>query len=127
MKRLIVLGTALLLGMGTAGLPVRAEDKKDAVDELVKTLTDKDDNIRLAAGDALALFGGKAVPPLVETLKDESVELRLHAARSLAQIGHEAKAAIPALATLLNQKDNAALVNAAATALGKVGKSSIPV
>src|SRR5262249_40067556 len=103
-----------------------ADKAGDVIPVLIKALKDKEPDVRQAAGDALAQFGEKSVAPLTEALRDDAVEIRQHAARSLAPIGHEAKAASPALAKLLNDKDNAALVNEAATALAKIGKSSIP-
>jgi vesicle coat complex subunit len=96
---------------------------KEAVPQLTAALTDRDDEVRAKAAEALWSLGPEskeAVPALVPLLKDRSASVRLNAAGALGEIGPDARDALPALKDAL--KDSDAYVRAqAATSLGKFG------
>ncbi len=96
---------------------------KDAVPALGKALHDLDEDVRTAAGRALAQIGPAAVPVLIEELKNPLFQYSKQAARSLALIGPEAADAVPALTRSL--KVNDAEVRAmAAHALAEIGPAA---
>ena len=86
-----------------------------SIPSLVKTLKDKDPNMRYWAAESLGHFGAEArsaVPDLVEALKDEDKMVRMGVAYALAEIGRAAAEAVPALKDAL--KDQAKEVRDAA-------------
>jgi HEAT repeat protein len=92
---------ALLLG-GLALLAAGCRSRKVdySVPSLVKTLHDKDPNVRYWAAQSLGHLGAEAkpaVPALIEALGDEDAMVRMGAAYALAEIGPDASESVPAL------------------------------
>jgi hypothetical protein len=114
---------SLLLACLTA-LPTGCGGRKveHSVPSLVKTLKDKDPNMRYWAAESLGRYGpeaGTAVPDLVEALKDEDKMVRMGAAYALGEIGPAAADAGLALKQAL--KDPAKEVrDAAARSLKRI-------
>ena len=82
-------------------------DAKDAVPELIATLNDEDEWVRIKTIDALGSIGiadDDVVRVLIELLTDESNSIRKRAVRSLTKFGPKAKAAVPALKDILEQR-----------------------
>src|SRR5436189_152590 len=71
-----------------------AGDPEKTIAVLIAAFKDENEDVRNAAGDALAKFGKDAVPPLLEVLKSDNANARLRAATSLGEIGSDAKDAI---------------------------------
>src|SRR5216683_3262674 len=96
------------------------------VDELVKRLKDADNDVRRAAAKSLGEAGADAktaVGALSQALKDNDLFVRRFAAQALGMIGPDAKDSVPSLAVLLKDgKEKKEVQEAAATALGKIGK-----
>jgi HEAT repeat protein len=122
MKRL--LGFVAALALFTAPVAKAAD-----IDELVKQLKSSDNDARRAAAKALAEAGAEAksaVDALTKALKDNDLFVRRFAAQALGQVGPDAKAAAPALAAVLkDNKEKKEVQEAAATALGKIGKPGV--
>jgi HEAT repeat protein len=110
-----VLGLALSMSLAAA----------DDVPELVKQLKDGDAEARRNAAKALGESGSAArevVPALIAALRDGDRYVRRFAARSLGEMGPAAKPAVPALNAILRDgRDNKEVLDAVATALGKIG------
>lgn len=89
----------------TFGLEEDADETKNTVDALRSVLGDKDQNVRIAAIDALASLGRKAGPAgddLVEVLRDKDPRIRIAAARTLLRISRETRSLVlPVLLELL--------------------------
>ena len=85
---------------------------------LVKALNDADDDVREAVVDTLTKIGEPAVPGLIGAVQVAPMRARNHVVLILGAIGPDAKAAIPALRSLLlgKQLDTADL---AANALAR--------
>jgi HEAT repeat protein len=105
---------------------------KVAVPALIKSLRDKDEQVRDWSCWALKTMGAEAkeaVPALVDAMKtDTASNVRWSAANALGQIGPDAKAAIPALMNALRDDDpwlrwNAAI---ALSGMGPDAKVAIP-
>ena len=67
---------------------------------LIKTLEEKDSQLRILALIALAQIGedsGPAVSHMARALEDENGDVRIYAARCLGRLGGVAKPALPAL------------------------------
>jgi HEAT repeat protein len=96
---------------------------KPIIPTLKRLLQDKNWSVRLPSALALAKLGPDeqktALAVLVEWLRDKDAVVRQQAAFALGEIGPEAKAAIPSLATGL-QDGNAEVRKAAAKALEKI-------
>jgi len=91
----------------------------EAIDALIESLKDKDEEVRINAALALGeAKNRKAVEPLIETLKDESRKVRESAALALGVIGDER--AIKPLLEILKKDDE--IRWAAAKALGWIGE-----
>ena len=101
------------LVLSLAGCSGRKVDH--SIPSLVKTLKEKDPNMRYWAAESLGHFGAEArsaVPDLIEALKDEDKMVRMGVAYALAEIGPAAADAVPALKGAL--KDQAKEVRDAA-------------
>jgi HEAT repeat protein len=85
--------------------------------------------VRRSAAKALAESGTEAkqaVSALTQALKDKDLFVRRFAAQALGKVGPDAKAAVPELAALLkNNKEKKEVQEAAAKALGKIGKPGV--
>jgi HEAT repeat protein len=96
----------------------------DAVATLTRALKDAAYPVRVAAGDALARLGAKAVPALLELVDaGPRVETRQQAIHALGMLAAEAKTIVPRLARLLGDR-NPAVRGAAAEALGSLGPAA---
>jgi HEAT repeat protein len=98
------------------------------VDDLVKKLSSKDNEVRRAAAKELGELGKDAKPavkPLIKALGDSDRFVRRFAAEALGSIGPDAKEAIPALSKLLNDS-NQPVRQAAIKSIGKMGDAAIP-
>src|SRR5438876_12039390 len=89
MKSLLWLGMLAALSFAAAGC---GDSRKidHSVPALVKSLKDKDPNMRYWAAQSLGSFGPEAedaVPDLVEALSDEQKLVRMGAAYALGEIG----------------------------------------
>eukprot|EP00929_Paragymnodinium_shiwhaense_P086428 TRINITY_DN46943_c0_g1_i2.p1 TRINITY_DN46943_c0_g1~~TRINITY_DN46943_c0_g1_i2.p1 ORF type:complete len:1681 (-),score=360.26 TRINITY_DN46943_c0_g1_i2:146-5188(-) len=82
----------------------------EALGALIRELSEEpteNDEVRLAAAQAIGLFGsyaGPAVPALIERLRDNNKRLREAAIVSLAALGKAASAAVPDIAKRLKDK-----------------------
>jgi hypothetical protein len=100
-------------------------DISEAVPELVLTVEDLDEQVRLTSAMTLGLVGkgayGAVIPALIRRLEDpeEVAKVRLEAARSLGQIGPPAKEAVAALMKLVEDADKE-LAAAAQAAIKKI-------
>jgi HEAT repeat protein len=112
---LAVLGLALSVSLAAA----------DEVPELIKQLKEGDAEARRNAAKSLGESGSAArevVPALIAALRDSDRYVRRFATRSLGELGPAAKPAVPALNAILREgKDGKEVLDAAATALGKIG------
>src|SRR5262249_45344524 len=121
MKRLLSFAAALVFGVALA---VAAD-----VDELIRQLKSSDNDARRAAAKSLAQAGteGKRAPDaLAKGLKDNDRFVRRFAAQALGKIGPDAKDAVPNLAAVLKDgKEKKEVQEAAATALGGIGKPGV--
>src|SRR5262245_21421349 len=77
----------------------------ELVKSLIETLRDNDPEVRINAGNALAMVGSPAVDALVAVLGEPSREARTAAAYSLGQMGAEAAPAAAALVRALKDVD----------------------
>jgi HEAT repeat protein len=100
-------------------------DAEDAVPDLVRLLTVKNDTVRSRAGKALADIGAAAVPSLTAALKQPEPAMRVAAADVLGNIGPAAKEAIHDLALLLGDQEME-ISRHAASALGRIGPAAVP-
>lgn len=101
-------------------------DAKSAVPALVEALSDQDHHIRYVAEQSLLQIGKPAVADLVTALKSEPTKST--ATRVLTEIGPDAAAAVPALTSLLQEK-NPELRREVILALASIGpdaKSAAP-
>ena len=90
-----------------------------AVEPLINTLKDKDEEVRYKAAKALGKTGDKrAVEPLIKALEDEYYSVRQNAAGALDKIGDK-RAVIPLIKTLEDENEHVRYI--AAEALGKIG------
>jgi HEAT repeat protein len=91
--------------------------------QLNKSLTNQDENIRIAAVAALGEIGSSSVlalPALSKLLKDNSEDVRIIVVDTLEKIG---KPAVPVLIQALQNNDNWMVRYSAADALGRIGAS----
>jgi len=88
-----------------------------AVDPLITALTDRDEEVRIAASKTLGEIGEPAVQPLIISLQDDEGYVRWAATRALREIGDSA---VQPLITALRDSDRD-VRQAAAWALGKTG------
>lgn len=112
------------LGLLVAGA-VRAN-----VDELIKQMKDPDADMRRAAVRQLSEVGPqeapKAVPVLIAALKDKDIFVRRFSAQGLAKLGVKDTAVIAGLTAMLKDpKEEKEALEAAVTALGKMGSEAV--
>jgi HEAT repeat protein len=95
------------------------------IPELVKQLKDPDSATRRNAAKSLGEAGPdakEAIPALAAALKDNDLFVRRFAAQSLGEIGPSARSASPDLLKVIKDpKEKTEVLEAAATALGKLG------
>jgi HEAT repeat protein len=106
---------------------VKAQEKSDNIDGLIRQLQSQDEIVRRSAARALGKIGPEAVPRLIVMLKHQEAFVRRSAADALGQIGPEAKEAVPALIVAL--KDQEAEVHRYAAALRQIepeAKEAVP-
>jgi HEAT repeat protein len=100
------------------------------LNQLVADLKSKDSDVRRAAAKGLAEMGPDAKsagPALIAALKnDKDLFVRRFAAQALGEVEADPKTAVPALTALLKEDDKKELVEAAVTALGKMGEAGVP-
>jgi HEAT repeat protein len=118
-----------LSGLMAVFLCVASAARAADVDELIKQLKDKDTDTRRAAAKALGDSGTNAKPAvnaLAAALKDSDLFVRRFSAQALGEIGPDAKDAAPGLGAILKDgKEKKEVQEAAATALGKIGKAGV--
>jgi HEAT repeat protein len=103
-------------------LAVHAAERVGADEYLLGRLTDRDQEVRASAGNALLRRGPKAVPALTEALsRPEPLERRL-AAGTLARIGPLARDALPALMRLAVEEEDENVLEMAGMALGQIAR-----
>jgi HEAT repeat protein len=120
--------SALLVGLKSTGLSGKSyrfellvKIGTPALEPLITTLKDKDENVREYAAQALGELGdARAVEPLIITLKDKDKNVREYAAKALGKIG-DSRAVEPLIAAM-KDKDYSVRGNAT-EALGKIGDS----
>ena len=94
---------------------------------LIKSLRDKNENVRSASALVLARLGsGQCVPDLVEKLNDEDNRVRSNSAYALGCIGNKSADAIFPLLKLLNDKEPIVRLSAS-QALEKIGIYAMPI
>src|SRR5215510_2655829 len=85
----ILFAAVLLLGF-----QVKAQEKADQINYLIKQLRSQDASVRSSAASALWKIGPEAkeaVPALITALKDQDANVRISAASALGRIGPGAK------------------------------------
>lgn len=100
-----------------------------AVDYLIKSLQDEDENVRWCAAIALekiSPLGKQAIPFLIEALQDKNSNVRWCSALALGNYKQESGSAISSLQKLLNDADKDVRW-AAYIALSKIDKKSLNV
>ena len=120
MRTLILVCLAVLV----AGCGPKKQDY--SAPGLIKSLKDKDPDVRSTAATALGKYAPaakEAVPPLTDALKDEDKHVRKAACYSLARFGRDARDALPALKQTLQDKDQK-VRDAAAYALKEIQNPS---
>jgi HEAT repeat protein len=121
LRGLLLLGVACCIA-GTAA----AAD----VTKLVADLKSPDSDVRRTAAKGLGEMGPEAksaAAALISALKnDKDLFVRRFAAQALGEVEADPKSAVPALAAVLKEDDKKELVEAAITALGKMGESAVP-
>jgi CubicO group peptidase (beta-lactamase class C family) len=98
-----------------------------AVDYVIKSLSDSNDNIRICSAIALSRIaptGLKAIPPLTDALKDTIAEVRWYSAIALGRFGKDAEVSVQPLLSLLRDDDRDVRW-AAYIALSKIKKTAI--
>jgi HEAT repeat protein len=116
-----LLGLVVLL---IATSPLRAA----GVEDLIKSLSSSDNEIRRKAAEELRDLGKEAKPAvkaLTKALKDPDRFVKRFSAQALGNIGDDAKDSIPELAKLL-EDGNQSVREAAVKAIGKMGSAGIP-
>jgi CubicO group peptidase (beta-lactamase class C family) len=100
-----------------------------AVDYLVRSLADTNDDVRICSAialDKIAPEGTKAIPSLINALKDESSDVRWCSAIALGKFRGNANSVVNGLQKLLNDKEYNVRW-AAYTSLNAIDKKSINV
>jgi HEAT repeat protein len=98
------------------------------VDELIKKLGNRDNEVRRSAANDLRELGKDAKPAikaLTKALRDRDLFVRRWSAEALGKIGPDAKDAIPELSKLLNDRDKA-VRQSAVKAIGQMGEAGVP-
>src|ERR1035437_9704046 len=98
-----------------------------AVDYLIKSLADQNENVRWCSAIALSKIAPgdvKAIPFLTEALKDKSSDVRWYSAIALGKFHNAAETSVNALFNLLND-DNRDVRWAAYISLSKINKEAI--
>ena len=99
---------ASLFALGWLALPISAAPLPTdggLIARLIAALKDPDADVRANLAQALAKIGPTAVEPLIGALSDALSERRAGAALALGLIGTSAKAALPKLLELLDDKE----------------------
>jgi HEAT repeat protein len=116
-------------GIVTALLVLVLSANAADISNLITQMKAKDPDVRRQAAKELAEAGADAKPAvtvLSNALKDSDLFVRRFSAQALGNIGPDAAPAIPALRTaLLNSRENKEVQEAAAAALGKMGKGGV--
>jgi HEAT repeat protein len=105
---------------------VKAQEKTDKIDGLIRQLQSHDEIVRSSAARALADMRSEAkeaVPALIDALRDQDAGVRGYAALVLGEIGQEAKEAVPALIDALKDQE-VEVRRYAANALGQIGQEA---
>jgi HEAT repeat protein len=104
-------------------------DAKEAIPDLIETLKDRNEDVRLTTVDALTAIGKDAIGPLIEATKSDNVDIRWGAAEAIRRIGPEAKDALPQLTKLLEDKDEVIRLRAAysMSVFGLGGRAAVPI
>ncbi len=102
-------------------LGVLGAHAKKAVPALIQTLADGSPQVRSASAEALSKMGSIALPPLTQALKSKNAGIRIGVAHALGQMGSEAKGALDALETALND-ENGEVRAAIGDALKKIAR-----
>ena len=90
--------------------------------QLIKRLSDENQEIRVSAADALVKIGEPAVPMLIEVLKGQNQETRYEAVYVLGEIG---RPAMPALIEALADEEWEVRYSAN-EALSRIGEPAVP-
>lgn len=107
--------------------------RERAIDALISSLRDNNDQVREAAATALRELGRKAKPAtsaLTRALKDKSRNVREDAAFTLGGVGRDAKTAVPGLIAALRSGENERSHWIIAQTLGRIGpdaREAVPV
>jgi HEAT repeat protein len=112
-------------------LGTMAHDAKPAVPDLIKALGDREPLCRQIVAQALGHIGERTetVPALSRTLKDDDAAVRASAAGGLGLMKEDARDAVNALRTRLDEEKEPVVQAALIWALGEIGpaaKSSLP-
>jgi HEAT repeat protein len=105
-------------------------DAATSVPELTAMLKNSNKTVRIAVITALGKIKLGATPALISVLQDPDPEIRSEAISTLGKVGLAAKAAIPKLISILQDKNqNANILASTADTLGKMGtaaKAAVP-
>lgn len=105
-----------------AALGLAIKPDEEAVESLVRALSDKDSMVNSLAANALIKIGKAAVPSLIEAVKNGAQSQRIHALRALAEIRDHR--AIPVMMQVM-QEDSALLQHWAQEGLERLGLDMI--
>ncbi len=102
---------------------------RGAVPQLAEAMGDDFDIVRCVAADTLAKIGPPArpaAPQLAHAIeRDPDSMVRIRAARAFWLVTHEVRPSVPALATLLQDRNKVIRLNAAVV-LGEIGRAAVP-
>ncbi|MFT3879585.1 MAG: HEAT repeat domain-containing protein [Gemmatales bacterium] len=103
-------------GDAVAAIGLYGPVAREAIQPLIAVFKDANAAVRVEATVTLAMIGDPAISPLIDVLQRNDDPLRMGAALTLGHLGTKAIAAVPALTSLLKDK-NEALRSHAAQAL----------
>jgi hypothetical protein len=98
------------------------------LDELIRSLSSDNAEVRIVAMRALSQMGAEAapaVPLLIDNLGYDNSEIRRVAVLTLGEIGLEAASAIPELLAMLSSDPSINVRRAIPSALGSIGKETV--
>ncbi len=101
-----------------AALGLAIQPDEEAIQPLVRALSDEDSMVASLAVNALVKIGGAAVPDLIEVVKGTRQSARIHALRALAEIRDHR--AIPIMMKVM-EEDSALLQHWAKEGLERLG------
>lgn len=100
--------TPILVCLAVLAAGCGSKKRDYSVPAMIKSLTDKDPEVRSTAATVLGKYGPQAreaVPALIAALRDDDKHVRKATVYALAKIGRDARDAIPTLKETLRDKE----------------------